>query len=90
MITGLRPKECIQKEGAGMETENIERTASNSELIRRCTAEEWHEAYKARLIERGIDVEFAQSTLEAGMDDFDYDDSPADAADMELSCWIDL
>lgn len=64
--------------------------ASQSELIRRCTAEEWHEAYKARLIERGIDLDFAQSTLEAGMDDFDYDDSPADAADMELSCWVDL
>jgi len=50
---------------------------------------EWHEAYKARLIERGIDADFAQQTLEAAMDDFDYADSPADAADMELSCWTD-
>ena len=64
-------------------------TVSKSKLIRRCTAEEWHEAYKARLIERGVDPTFAQSTLEAGMDDFDYDDSPADAADEELSCWTE-
>lgn len=40
----------------------------------------WHEGYKARLMERGLDAEFAQATLEAGMGEFDYDEDPSDAA----------
>lgn len=47
----------------------------------------WHEAYKARLIERGLDAEFAQEVLDAGMEDHGYDCNPADAADEELSYW---
>lgn len=42
---------------------------------------------KARLVERGLDAGFAQETLDAGMEDHDYDDDPSDAADEELSYW---
>jgi hypothetical protein len=49
----------------------------------------WHEEYKQRLIERGLDAEFAQATLDAGLGSFDYDDEPSDAADEELSYWSD-
>ncbi len=62
---------------------------NQSELIEPLGVNEWHEAYKARLIERGVDPAFAQETLEAVMDDLDYTDSPADAADIELSYWSD-
>lgn len=47
----------------------------------------WHEGYKARLMERGLDAGFAQTILDAGLGGFDYDDDPSDAADEELSCW---
>lgn len=47
----------------------------------------WHETYKARLVERGLDAGFARETLEAGMEDHDYDYDPAEAADEELSYW---
>ncbi len=49
----------------------------------------WHEKYKARLMERGVDEDFAQKTLEAAMDEFFYEDDPEDKADEELSCWGD-
>lgn len=69
--------------------ENVENCERSKPVSVECGVgrHEWHEAYKARLIERGIDAEFAQATLEAAMDDFDYTDGPADAADYELSCW---
>lgn len=47
----------------------------------------WHEAYKKRLIERGLDEDFALQTLIACTESFDYNDDPSDAADEELSCW---
>lgn len=48
-----------------------------------------HEAYKslyvARMVSRGIPEEDATACFDAG--DVDYDTSPEDAADEELSYW---
>jgi hypothetical protein len=52
--------------------------------------EMWHKAYMERLIEvTKCPVGFAQEALDAGMDDFDYEDDPKDAADLEISYWSD-
>lgn len=51
---------------------------------------EWHKRFKAQLVKRGVDKKFAQACLKAGMPDFDYDDSPKDAAEDEMSYWRTL
>ena len=52
------------------------------------TIEEWCEIYKAT-IKEGLecDDDTAQGVLEAGLDDFDYEEDPKEAAYNELSCW---
>ncbi len=51
---------------------------------------EWHDKYRARMKEMLIcDDKFAEETLQAGMGDYDYESDPVDAADEELSYWID-
>jgi hypothetical protein len=49
--------------------------------------EEWEKKYVDRLIEKGFDPDFARKTMEAGKDDFDYLEDPADCADEEISRW---
>ena len=49
--------------------------------------EEWRKKYSERLVERGIDKEFADKT--AQVTDITDADDPVDAADEELSCWGD-
>jgi len=51
--------------------------------------EEWEQKYIARLIELGFEPDFAKKTMEAGKDDFDYLEDPADCADEDLSRWDD-
>ena len=53
---------------------------------------EWQERYKKRLIESyKIDIELANQSLDAAIegDLVDYDDNPEDAADEEMSYWVD-
>lgn len=45
----------------------------------------WRQAYVARMVERGIDLESAQACCDAG--DADLSSDPADAADDELAVW---
>lgn len=50
---------------------------------------EWKRKYKQRLIERGgVDTKFAEENYQGGLDMHEYDDSPEDAADTEMSYWI--
>jgi hypothetical protein len=51
--------------------------------------DEWKCRYIDRLMARGLDREMAEATAVAGQDDFDYEDSPEEAADDELSYWGD-
>lgn len=46
----------------------------------------WTLRYCARFIERGIPLHFALETYNA-IDDHDYEDDPAQAADDEMSYW---
>ena len=48
---------------------------------------EWRKKYKQWLMDRGIEPSFAQQTVEAGEDGFDFDDDPREAAEDELSYW---
>ncbi len=48
----------------------------------------WHKRYMARMCERAaLTEEQAQDALQAGMDDFDYEEDPKDWADEGLSYW---
>jgi hypothetical protein len=49
--------------------------------------EEWFDKFEARLIERGVDKEFAKATRDASSEDVDLSYDPADAADDEISYW---
>ena len=52
---------------------------------------EWRKKFSERLVEKGLDKEFADKTAQA-VDTTDVDfivDDPADAADEELSYWGD-
>jgi len=51
------------------------------------TIKEWLNQFEERLIERGIDKEFAQATREANSEDADLGYDPKDAADDEISYW---
>ena len=48
---------------------------------------EWLDKFEARLIERGVDNDFAKATREASSEDVDLSFDPADAADDEMSYW---
>jgi len=51
---------------------------------------EWHERYIKYLQRRaGLTRTEAEDTLNAGMGDHDYDDSPEDSAEEEISYWTD-
>jgi len=49
----------------------------------------WSVKYINRLIDRGIDKEFAVETYFAGIDNHDYNENPIDMADDELSYFED-
>ena len=51
--------------------------------------EEWHKRYKQTFLNQGVDEEFAEQCLQAGMGMYDYDDSPEDYALDEMSYWTD-
>ena len=48
---------------------------------------EWRQRYKQRLLECGVDEEFAQETADAA--EVILDESPEDLADDEMSYWAD-
>lgn len=48
---------------------------------------EWHRRYGKRLEAGGFSYEEAQDSLEAGIGQYDYDESPEDVADEEISLW---
>ena len=50
---------------------------------------DWLDKFEARLIERGVDKDFAKETREASSEDVDLSFDPADAADDEMSYWTD-
>ena len=51
---------------------------------------DWEQRYIIHLIEKyGFDRVFAQEAFDAGIDDYDYDDSPEFSADEEMSYWGD-
>lgn len=47
----------------------------------------WHKRYKQQLIDAGVDEEFAEEWLQAGMGEYDYEEEPEDYADSEMSYW---
>ncbi len=49
--------------------------------------EEWHRRYKQSLIDNGVDEKFAEECLQAGMGEYDYEDSPEECALSEMSYW---
>ncbi len=49
--------------------------------------DEWHDRFVFRLVNKGLDQQEALDTLDGNMGDHDYEDSPEDAADEELSYW---
>jgi predicted transcriptional regulator len=51
--------------------------------------EEWHERYVQRLVDKGFSYRETFAILIAGIGNYDYKDSPKDAADEELSYWTD-
>lgn len=53
------------------------------------TPEEWLDKFEARLIERGVDKDFAKATRDAASEDIDLSYDPSDAADDEVSYWSD-
>jgi hypothetical protein len=55
------------------------------------TKDEWHKKYKETILKycRDADEKFAEETLQAGMDNHDYDQDPEDAALEEMSYWTD-
>lgn len=51
---------------------------------------QWKKIYKQTLIQvSGIDKKFAEECYQAGLENHDYDDDPADSANMEMSYWTD-
>lgn len=51
--------------------------------------QEWHTRFMAQLMRRGLEKEEAEDTLAGNMGAHDYENSPEDAADDELSYWTD-
>lgn len=52
--------------------------------------QQWRDRYVRRLMEHDFDADFALATFEAvELNDHDFDESPEDAADEELSNWTD-
>lgn len=52
--------------------------------------EEWHKRYKATIKEAlGGWEATAEECLQAGMGNYDYEDNPEEAANMEMSYWDD-
>jgi hypothetical protein len=50
----------------------------------------WHLKYKIRLMDRGgLTESEAEDALQAGMDEYDYEEDPVDFADHEMSYWTD-
>ena len=50
---------------------------------------EWRKKYVDRLMEHGVWRELAEKSFEIGKGQHDYSYSPEDAADKEISYWID-
>lgn len=48
---------------------------------------EWQEKYKQAFIDNGVDEDFAEECLQAGMGEYDYDEDPEDSCLMEMSYW---
>lgn len=51
---------------------------------------EWHEKYIKTLMDKGwVQRKVAEECLQGAIDDFEYDESPEDAALEELSYWAE-
>lgn len=51
--------------------------------------QQWKDLYVGRFVEKGVEREFGEATYEAGMGEHDYESDPVEAADEEMSYWID-
>jgi len=49
--------------------------------------EQWHKIYKQTFIDYGVDKQFAEECLQAGMGEYDYEEDPIFYAECEMSYW---